>query len=129
MNHLPHIAKKSLRTLSLFMVTLFAVTALTSCDPDEDDFFYYDIMGRWQQVAPDYGPIYDFYENGTGTCYDDYYDELYYFEWEADNYYLTLYFTDGYDYTVVYYSWSFQGNSLYLYPDNNYSNPLVLKPY
>ncbi len=66
--------------------------------------------------------------DGTGYCY--YEDGDYsYFEWEADNYYLTLYFTNGYEETVEYYSWSFQGNSLYLYPNYDTSNPLVLKPY
>ena len=34
-----------------------------------------------------------------------------------------------YEETVEYYSWSFQGNSLYLYPNYDTSNPLVLKPY
>lgn len=128
MIHLPLTAKKSLRTLGLFMVMLFAITTLSSCDPDDDDFFYYDIVGRWQQVAPDYGPIYDFIGDGTGMCYDDYYGDSY-FEWEADNNYLTLYFINDYESTTEYYSWSFQGNSLYLYPDYDYSNPLVLKPY
>lgn len=130
MNHLPLTAKKSLRAFSLLMVTLFAITTLTSCEPDDDDFYYYDIVGRWLQVAPDYGDIYDFNGDGTGTCYYENGDYSY-FEWEADNYYLTLYFTDPYGYndSVEYYSWSFQGSSLYLYPSYDTSNPLVLKPY
>ncbi|MCX4368257.1 MAG: hypothetical protein OSJ41_01955 [Duncaniella sp.] len=128
MNHLPLPAKKLLRYPGLLLVMLLTVTTLTSCEPDDDNFFYYDIAGRWMEVAPYYGDIYDFNSDGTGYCY--YEDGDYsYFEWEADNYYLTLYFTNGYEETVEYYSWSFQGNSLYLYPNYDTSNPLVLKPY
>ncbi len=106
MNHLPLPAKKLRRYPGLLL----------------------DIAGRWMEVAPYYGDIYDFNSDGTGYCY--YEDGDYsYFEWEADNYYLTLYFTNGYEETVEYYSWSFQGNSLYLYPNYDTSNPLVLKPY
>ena len=124
MNYLPLTAKKSLRTLGLFLVTLFAVTALSSCEPDDDDF-YYDIVGRWLQVAPDYGPIYDFNGNGSGMCYDDYYGDSFFY-WNTNGDYMTLDFGQGY---VKNYTWSFQGSSLYLYPTDNYSNPLVLQPY
>ncbi|MDE6205849.1 MAG: hypothetical protein K2F66_07000 [Duncaniella sp.] len=108
---------------------LMTVTTLTSCEPDDDDFFYYNIAGRWIEVAPYDGDIYDFYNDGTGYCY--YENGTYsYFEWEADNYYLTLYFEDDYGFTTTeYYSWSYQGNSLYLYPNYDTSNPHVLKPY
>lgn len=129
MNHMPLPAKKSLRSLGLLFVMLMTVTTLTSCEPDDDDFFYYNIAGRWIEVAPYDGDIYDFYNDGTGYCY--YENGTYsYFEWEADNYYLTLYFEDDYGFTTTeYYSWSYQGNSLYLYPNDNTSNPHVLKPY
>lgn len=128
MNHLPFTAKKPLRALELLMVMFLTVVTFTSCDPDDDDFYYYDIVGRWIEVAPGDGNVYDFNGDGTGTCYYEYGDYSY-FEWEADNYYLTLYFTNGYEETVEYYTWDFQGNSLYLYPSYNTSNPLVLKPY
>ncbi len=58
MNHLPLPAKKSLRYPGLLLVMLLTVTTLTSCEPDDDNFFYYDIAGRWMEVAPYYGDIY-----------------------------------------------------------------------
>ncbi len=131
MNHLTIPAKKSLRFLGLFIITLCAATALSSCEPDDDDY-YYSIVGSWQQVAPEYGPVYQFNGDGTGMCYDDYYGDSY-FTWSADEYTIGLYFTNGYEASTEYYDYSFRGNSLYMYPQNDYDyyypDPLVLQPY
>ena len=130
MNNFPKFpTKKSLRSIGLLLFSMFVITAFTSCDPEDDGFSYYDIVGSWIQVAPDYGTVYDFNGDGTGDCYDNY-NGYSYFEWEAyDDGTLNLYFTDGYYETSESYTWSFQGNSLYLYPSYDYSNPLVLQPY
>ncbi len=121
MKTMTHTAKKSLRMFGLMLAVILAATSLSSCDPDDDNY-YYDITGSWMEVAPDYGNIYYFYGDGTGYCQD--YNGEYYFDWDVDDWNLYLDFYDGYYET---YGWSMQGNSLYLYPDGG--NPIVLQPY
>jgi len=124
MIHLPLTAKKSLRTLGLFMAMLSAVTTLSSCDPDDD--LYYSIEGYWQQIAPsvDGYVSYSFYNDGTGEYYvNDYYGEEFNdFIWWTNGMTLTV----DYGYDIYYYTWQTQGDNLYLTPDDG-SAPLVFR--
>ena len=118
--------RRYMRTLFMMLFMFATLTALTSCEPDDDNPFY--LNGTWQQVAPtiDGYAAYTFYSDGTGYYYvDDYYGEDEYdFVW----------WTEGpsglvidYGYGDVYsYGYSVQRYDLYLYPDDG-SNPLVFR--
>lgn len=128
MNHLTIPAKKSLRLLGLFIITLCAATALSSCEPDDDDLYYYDSpIGDWQQVAPtvDGYVSYSFYGDRTGVYYvSDYYgDDDYDFVWWTNGIAMTIDFGGG---EMYYYTWQIQGDNLYLTPDDG-SVPIVLR--
>lgn len=126
MNHnLTISAKKPLHILSMILLSIVVMTSMASCD-ELDDFYPGDIVGNWQEIAPDGGYVYSFYGNGDGWLYDSYYDYYYDFTWEMGDTYLDLYYDDG---SYDSYVWSYQGNSLYLYPEYDNSNPIVLQPY
>ena len=118
--------RRYMRALFMMLFMFTTLTALTSCEPEDDDPFY--LTGSWQQVAPtiDGYAAYTFYGDGTGYYYvDDYYGEdVYDFVW----------WTEGpsglvidYGYGDIYsYGYSVQGYDLYLYPDDG-GNPLVFR--
>lgn len=112
--------------LPLIAVMLLAVMSLSSCDPD-DEYAYNSLIGTWVEVAPGNG-TYTFYSDGQGV--NSYYDAYGYqwddwFDWWTDNGTVTLQWDD---YPTEYFSWSFSGNSLYLYPYGG-GDPIVLQPY
>lgn len=121
-------AKKSLGGVGLFLAIFIACVSLSSC-ADEDDYYdYYDLVGKWCEVAPYYGSVYTFYGNGTGSWYDnsDPYDPYeYYIYWSVSGSELCIDYGDG---DLYYYGWSIQDNTLYLYPDVG-GNPIVLQPF
>lgn len=112
---------RSMRFLPLFVVALMASLSLTSCEPDDDN--YYSFVGTWEEVAPNNG-FFTFYNNGSGY-WSDYYGNQDWFDWWTSGQSITIQWDD---YPTDYYNWSFAGNSLYLYPYNG-GNPIVLQPY
>ncbi|MDE6683626.1 MAG: hypothetical protein K2J94_00420 [Duncaniella sp.] len=116
--------RRSLRALFVMLLAFTAFTSLSSCEPDDDPFYF---SGTWVQVAPaiDGYASYTFYDNGTGYYYvnDAYGEDVYDFGWWTDGP-AGLVIDYGYGETY-YFAYSMQGNSLYLYPDDG-SNPLVL---
>ena len=118
-------AKKSLGGVGLFLAMFIACVSLSSC-ADEDDYYdYYDLVGKWYEVAPEYGNVYTFYGNGTGSWYDNYDAYEYYIYWSVSGSELCIDYGDG---DLYYYGWSIQDNTLYLYPDVG-GNPIVLQPF
>lgn len=114
-----------LRALFLMLLALTAFTTFTSCDPEDDEFYY--LTGTWVQVAPtiDGYASYSFYDDGTGYYYvnDDWGEDGYNFAWWTEgNSGLVI----DYGYGEVYsFGYSLSGNNLYLYPDDG-GDPLVL---
>ena len=125
MNALTVSSRKVIKALSLVVISLIALTAFTSCDDDDDDW-YYTVEGSWEQVAPptlEY-VYYEFYEDGCGNYIVDdpeYGADYYEFTWWVNGSSLTISYGGG---DIDYFSWSIQGNTLYLYPD--YGDPIVL---
>ncbi|WP_301342428.1 hypothetical protein [uncultured Duncaniella sp.] len=118
-------SRKAVKALSLMIVALIAMTSFTSCD-DDDDEWYYTVEGSWEQVAPPTREYvyYEFYEDGYGNYIVDdprYGADYYEFSWWVSGSSLTIDYGGG---DAEYYSWSVQGSTLYLYPD--YGNPIVL---
>lgn len=124
-------ARRSSRLAIVVILTLVASMAMSSCVQDDDDVLYNTIQGDWIETAP-YSGWFSFYGNGTGVySYDDYQYGMqdYGFSWWVNDGVLSI---DLYDYPGYYpdgdYSYSFQGNALYLYPYDG-GNPTVLQPY
>lgn len=117
--------KKTLSGSVILLALMISCMSLASCD-DDDDYGYYDIVGKWYEVAPEYGNVYTFYGNGTGSWYDNYDVYEYYIYWSVRGSEMTIDYGDGEG--PYYYSWSMQDNTLYLYPDAG-GNPIVLQPF
>lgn len=123
---LPTVAQAGLRPVWLAVIAIITLTSLSSCDEEEDPYYYDGVVGTWQQVAPAVlsGDVYTFYNNGYGF-YQGYDGDSDFSWWYSDGY-LVLNFGSGYP--NEYYSYEFQGGSLYMYPTDSYDT-WVLNPY
>lgn len=109
------------KSIKIITLAAFAFLALTfsGCE-DNDDYYYSPLIGDWELVSDDYGPVtlnqsvFSFYGDGAGiyTDYDDWgYEYNYDIFWEPDGDLLYVSFDDGNYWT---YRWAIAGSYLYL---------------
>ncbi len=101
------------KTLLISMLIAMMSITVTSCDPD-DDYYYYDapFLGSW--MSDDHSSSFTFYANGTGVYTDFYTNSSTSITWEADDYNLWIYPNDGWGDTWSY-QWDVYGNTLELF--------------
>lgn len=122
--------KQVYRYAAMLTVILVSAMCFTACDDDDDYYYGNPIVGDWQMVSQT-GYFYNeftFYPDGTGTYYveDQYGSDTYYIQWDTYGSQLTVDFPNQMD--TMYFNWSVQGNTLYLYPDDG-GNPWVYRAY
>lgn len=111
---------------SVLLSLLFAMFMLTATSCDDNDYYYDNapFLGAWMQDSGD--TSFTFYANGTGVYTNLWDSTMMPFTWSYDNYYLSIYFDNGWDEWD--YQWSLYGNTLTLYDLDTFAT-LYYYPY